>query len=70
MAWQDDCVATLNELCAQRLAVIKAGPSPSYSVHGHTYKWTEYLEYLDKAIDAVRIQIAQGQPFEFVSRGR
>jgi hypothetical protein len=70
MAWTDDLMATRDALVAQRLAVIKAGSKPSYKVHGHEYDWTAYLRYLDEAITTVNKQIAQSEPFEFVSRAR
>lgn len=68
MALVDDLIATRDALVAQRLAVIQAGPKPSYSVHGHQYDWTAYLRYLGEEITTINKQIAQSQPFEFISQ--
>ncbi len=62
-------VDTLNSLRTQRLAVLQAGPKPSYSVDGHSVKWEEYLEYLDEAIWQVYQEISQQNPFEVINFG-
>lgn len=55
---------TLNALLATRLAVLLAGPRVSYVQHGHAVHWTEYQEYLDRAVLSIRKEIAQANPFE------
>jgi hypothetical protein len=65
----DTLVDTLNSLIAQRLQIARAGPKPSYSLHGHKVDWTQYLEYLDKRILALRQEINQTDPWEEVGYG-
>jgi hypothetical protein len=65
----DTLVDTLASLQTERLRVSRAGPKPSYSLHGHTVKWAEYLDYLDKRILALRVEIAQSAPWEEVGVG-
>jgi len=65
----DDLVDTLNSLIIQRLQVAREGPKPSYSLHGHKVDWTQYLDYLDKRIMALRKEIAMTTPLEEVGYG-
>jgi len=74
MAWTDDVQATRDNLCALRLQFVAdqlAGKlKPSYSVQGHSFSWVQYAEWLDNSISTCMKQLAQGEPFEIVSRGR
>ena len=44
-------------------------PKPSYSVHGHSFSWTEYQDYLVRSIAAVNRLLQAQDPFEIVSIG-
>ena len=59
-------VDTYNSLMVERLRVARAGPRVSYNVHNHKYDWNQYMEILDKRILALRVQIAQSQPWEAI----
>ena len=50
------------------LAEISLNPKPDYDVHGHKYSWSQYQEMLGEQIEKCNRLIAQGAPFEFVSR--
>jgi len=65
----DDLVDTLNSLVIERLRVARAGPKPSYTLHGHRVEWTEYLKYLDDRIMALRREIAMASPVEEIGLG-
>ena len=60
--------SVLNQLTALLLQITLT-PKPSYSVHGHTYSWTEYQEMLTRQMEQVTKLIAQANPYEIVSRG-
>jgi len=68
MSLNDDLQSTIEALVAQRLAIIQAGPRPTYQLHGQNVSWTDYLRYLDESITNVRKQLAELAPFEIVSR--
>jgi hypothetical protein len=68
MAWTDDLV-TARDNAAKMLAEITASPKPSYAVHGHNFSWMEYQSFLVKTVENINRMLAQGQPFEIVSRG-
>ncbi len=65
--WQENIEAALNNTAAL-LAEITKSPKPSYSVHGHTFSWVQYQEYLLNAMDRYRVMLAQGQPYEEIGR--
>jgi hypothetical protein len=65
----DVVIDTLNALRATRLAVALAGPKLSYTVHGHSYLWTQYQEMLSGQIMAVLRERAMDQPFEEIGMG-
>ncbi len=60
---------TLANLTALR-ADITSAPKPEYSVHGHTYKWTEFYQYISTEIDQCMRQLSRLQPFEIISVAR
>lgn len=60
---------TINSLIVERLRVSRAGPKVSYSIHGQSVKWGEYLKYLDDRIMALRRELAMSQPVEEVGFG-
>lgn len=62
----DTLVDTLNSLLIERLQIIRAGPKPTYSLHGHLVKWDEYLSNLDQRILAIRREIAASSPVEVI----
>jgi hypothetical protein len=66
--YPDSLVTVLNQLTALLLQ-ITLSPKPTYSVHGHSYSWTEYQQMLTKQMEQVTKLIAQANPFEIVSRG-
>jgi hypothetical protein len=53
--------------CAARLAEITVAPKPTYTVHGHSYSWTEYQAMLVTQIDNLNKLIAQSEIAEVVS---
>ena len=59
---RSNAIATLDE--------ILASPKPSYSVHGHTFSWTEYQRFLGDQIENLSKRIAQEFPFELVTSVR
>lgn len=65
----DNLVDTLNSLIVERLRVARGGPKPSYSIHGHKVDWTQYLDYLDKRIAALRREVAMTDPLEEIGIG-
>lgn len=70
MALVDDLIATRDALVAQRLAMVRAGPSPDMSVHHYNYQLGRYMKEMDGRIDALTRQIAQNEIVEVVSRAR
>jgi hypothetical protein len=58
----------LDQLTALMLQITRT-PKPSYTVHRHSYSWTEYHEMLGRQIEHFTRLIARANPFEIVSRG-
>lgn len=49
---------------AALLEEITRSPKPSYSVHGHTFSWSEYQAQLVKSMGEYAKMLAQLNPFE------
>ena len=55
---------TLNQI-----ADVSAERKPSYSEHGQSFSWTEYLEHLQRRVDWCNLQLAAEESFEIETRG-
>lgn len=58
---------TLQSLLFQRIQLIRKGPQIDFSVHGHTFYLTRFMEHLDKSILHLRLELAQAEPYEIVT---
>jgi len=66
--WPFGLTLALTQLQALLLQ-ITLSPKPSYTVHGHSYSWTQYQEMIVAQIEKITRIRAQAFPFEIVSRG-
>ncbi len=62
----DNLVDTYNSLVVERLRVARDGPKVTYLVDSQRVDWNQYMEVLEKRILAIRKEIAQSQPVEFL----
>ena len=61
MSFVDELYAQRDALMAELTAVIAAGSSPDYEVHGHKFNWMQYRKYLRQEISDVTKQIGQAE---------
>lgn len=66
--YPDSLTDCLNQLASLMLQITLT-PKPSYTVHNHSYSWTEYQEMLGRQMEQLTKLISQGNPFEIMSRG-
>lgn len=52
------------------LKVAMASPKPDYSIDGQSVSWSSYIAMLQNQIAWCDAQIANNEPFEFITEGR
>ena len=58
---------TLQAKLFQRLILVRKGPSPDVSIHGHNFKMQQFMDHLDRSILHLRLELSQAFPYEVVS---
>jgi len=66
--YPDSLTTVLNQL-TDLLLQITLDPKPTYTAYGRSYSWNEYQEMLSRQIEQITKLIAQGSPYEIISRG-
>jgi hypothetical protein len=62
MATAVENLTTARDNYAAILAEISATPKPTYSVHGHSYSWTEYQRFLMDKMGELNALIGTMEP--------
>jgi hypothetical protein len=62
-------INTIKANTLQQMAEVSAERKPSYTEDGQTFRWTEYLEHLQRRVDWCNAQLAAAEPFEFPTQG-